>query len=118
MRTSLATLVLLAGIAIPSVAQRPAYKREVPPRLLRQAKISEDSAVKVASARVPSGQLRALALENEKGKLIWSVDFYVPNLPYTYEVHVNALDGTLGPVTRENLPARGDSARGAAKPRT
>ena len=95
-------LGLFAGVAVPAAAQRPSYKREVPPRLLRQAKVSEDSALKVAQARIPAGTVKALELENEKSQLIWSFEFTVPNRPGTYEVNVSAANGALvGPVEHE-----------------
>ncbi len=73
----------------------PSYRREVPARLLRQAKVTEDSALKVAQARIPSGTVQALELENENHRLIWSFEFKVRDLPGTYEVNVDALDGSL-----------------------
>jgi uncharacterized membrane protein YkoI len=108
---ALAGLVAIAGVA---QAQRPTYKREVPPRLLRQTKVSEDSALKVAQARIPMGTVKALELENEKNQLIWSFEFTVPNRPGSYEVNVSAVNGALvGPVEHE-LP---DTTHAAPKPR-
>jgi len=117
MRTSMATAALLIGFcgtvaaqqpARPATAQRPAYKREVPGQLLHRTKVSEDSALKIASARIPSGTVQALELENEQGSLIWSFDFAVPNLPGIYELHVSALTGALVGRVEHELPA--DSA--------
>ena len=103
--------VLVAAAVTQGAAQRPSYTREVPARLLRQAKVSEDSALKVAQARIPSGTVKALELENEKGNLIWSFEFTVPNRPGTYEVNVDARTGALvGPVEHE-MP---DTAHAAA----
>jgi len=98
----LCTLVF-AGVAV-ARAQRPAYRREVPPRLLRQAKVTEDSALKVATARIPSGTVQALELENENGDLIWSFEFKVPNRPGVYEVNVNAKDGSLVGKVEHEMP--------------
>ena len=98
----------------PAPTQRPAYQREVPARLLRRAKVSEDSALKIASARIPSGRVRALELENENGSLIWSFEFVVPNRPGTFEVNVNALTGALVGRVEHEMPAdstRRDSTR-------
>jgi uncharacterized membrane protein YkoI len=113
-RTILVALVLAA---IPSLATaqagtpttRPAYKREVPAALLRQAKVGEDSALKVASARIPGGKVQAVELENEHGKLIWSWEFTLAGRPGVYECNVNALDGTIVGVEHE-MP-KADSAR-------
>ncbi len=110
--TKLAAIVLLSGLAAVAAAQRPGYKREVPARLLRQTKISEDSALKVASARVPSGRVQALELENEKGILIWSFTFVVTPFRGVYEVNVNAVTGALVGNVRHEMPA--DTAPKAA----
>ncbi len=120
-------LAALALAAIPSLAwgqgaprsTAPAYQREVPARLLRQAKVSEDSALKVASARIPGGKVQALELENENGKLIWSWEFTLAGRPGVYECNVNALDGSIVGVEHE-MP-KNDSTRSqpgpAPKPR-
>ena len=107
-------LGLFAGVAGTAAAQRPSYKREVPPRLLRQTKVSEDSALKVASARIPRGTVQALELENEKGQLIWSFDFVVPNRPGIYEVNVSAVNGALVGRVEHELP---DTTHAAPKPK-
>ncbi len=116
MKIAALAAVLVAAAVAPATAQRPTYKRDVPPRLLRQAKVSEDSALKVAKARIPTGTVQELALENEKGSLIWSVAFTVPNQPGTYEVNVDAKTGALvGRVQHETAAARPDTGRSAGK---
>jgi len=112
-----ALAALLAAAAVTQgAAQQPAYKREVPPRLLRQTKVKEDSALKVARARIPSGTVQALELENENGALIWSFSFTVPNQQGTYEVNVDAKTGALVGRVEHELPH--DTAHAAApKPR-
>ena len=102
--TRLSLVAALLALAAGAPAQQPAYKREVPPRLLRQAKVSEDSALKVARARIPAGTPTALELENENGSLIWSWDFTVPNRPGTYEVHVDAKTGALVGRVEHEMP--------------
>ncbi len=99
----------LALAAIPSLglaqatpsSTRPSYKREVPARLLRQVKVSEDSALKVASARIPGGKVQAVELENENGKLIWSWAFTLAGRPGVYECNVDARDGSIVGVEHE-----------------
>ena len=117
--TAVATLAALITVVGVARAQRPAYKREVPPRLLRQTKVSEDSALKVAQARIPSGAVQALELENEKGNLIWSFEFSVPNRPGIYEVNVDAKTGSLVGRVEHEMPAaehRDTTHRAAPKP--
>jgi uncharacterized membrane protein YkoI len=117
----LAVAVLAVIPAVASAQQHPtrAYKREVPPRLLRQTKITEDSALKVAQARIPSGTVQALELENENGHLIWSFEFKVPHRPGIYEANVDAKDGSLVGRVEHEVPGaeRRDSSHAASKPR-
>jgi len=109
--------ILLALAAIPALAfaqggarqARPTYKREVPAALLRRANVVEDSSLKIASARIPGGQVQAVELENENGKLIWSWEFTLAGRPGVYECNVNALDGSIVGVEHE-MP-KADSAR-------
>jgi uncharacterized membrane protein YkoI len=101
--------LILAGRSAP--AQQPAadtgrkapptYRREVPDSLRAQAKVGEDSARGLALARVPGGTVRALELEREHGKLIWSFDIRVVGKPGIIEVNVNALDGSIVGVEHE-----------------
>ena len=96
--------VLVAAAATQGAAQRPSYTREVPARLLRQAKVSEDSAFKIASSRfagVANRQVQAVELEMENGKLIWSWEFKFPGMPGVYECNVSATDGSIVGVEHE-----------------
>jgi len=113
-----AILTVLALAAIPSLAfgqgsarpSRPAYKREVPAALLHHAKVSEDSSLKVASARIPGGAVQSVELENENGKLIWSWEFTLAGRPGVYECNVNAADGSIVGVEHEMPKADGGHA--------
>lgn len=109
-------LALLAGAPAFAAAQQPAaaaatahatpsYKREVPRRLLRQVKVSEDSALKIAMARMPGAKVQAVELENEHGHLIWSWELKLEGKTGIEEVNVDARDGSVVGVEHEN-PAR------------
>jgi uncharacterized membrane protein YkoI len=92
-------------------AARP-YKREVPRNLLAQARVSEDSALKIAMARMPGAKAQALELENENGHLMWSWEMKLEGKTGIEEVNVNALDGSIIGVEHENPAAeRRDSTR-------
>ncbi len=119
MKTRVLVLALIAGVVtvVGAGAQRPIYKREVPPQLLRRTKVTEDSALKVATARIPRGTPQALELENENGRLIWSFDFAVPNLPGIYEVNIDALTGAIVGKVEHELPTRGADTAHRAAPR-
>jgi len=124
--TKVAIVSLLCGVAgvaaaqrpaSPGAAQRPSYKREVPAALARQARVSEDSALKIASGRfsgVGNRQVQAVELENENGKLIWSWEFKFPGMPGVYECNVSALDGSIVGVEHEMPATDSTHARHAA----
>ena len=115
-------LAALALAAIPSLASaqasgpaaRPSYKREVSRRLLRQARVSEDSALTIATARMPGAKVQAVELENEHGHLIWSWELEREGKTGIEEVNVDARDGSIVGVEHEE--PRSDSAR--ARPGT
>ena len=105
----IATAAALAAMTVTfgASAQQPSYHRDVSPSLAKQAKISEDSAVKIALAQVPKGAIKSLELEKEKGKLIWSMDLVVPGTSGIEEVNVDAVTGAVVSVEHE---ASGDVA--------
>lgn len=92
-------IVLLAALA--QQPAPPTYKRDVPPRLAAQAKISEDSARVIALRRVPEGTILELELEREGGVLLYSWDIKVAGKPGITEVHVDALTGRILSVEHE-----------------
>ena len=102
------TLGLVLGTAlVASVASaqapplKPRYTREVPAALVAKAKVAEDSAFRIAQAKVPQGAVKAVELENEKGKLIWSWEFTVPGQRGVTEVNVDAVTGDVVGVEKE-----------------
>lgn len=80
----------------------PTYKREVPDTLLRQVKVSEDSARAIALRQVPGGRVQALELEYEDGVLLYSWDIKVPGKRGITEIHVSAIDGKVLSKEHEN----------------
>src|SRR4051812_15780954 len=76
-------------------SSKPAYKREIPAKLSKEAKVSEDSAAAIVRAKVPGGTIQSVELEHEKGKLIYSYDVKVAGKSGTEEVNVNAMDGRV-----------------------
>lgn len=111
----------VAALTVPSTVTSaqgttPAYKHEIPAKLSKQAKISEDSAAAVARAKVPTGTIQSVELEHEKGKLIYSYDVKVAGTSGIEEVNVNAMDGTIvgaeheSPADEKKEPAPGKKA--------
>lgn len=86
---------------------RPTYDRDLPKALLHEARITEDSAAKVAMARIPNGRIRAVELEREHGKLIYSYELKVPHRSGVEEVNVNAIDGSVVNVEHEGGEGEG-----------
>lgn len=106
--------VFLFAALAPAHAQQastPSYSRDVPPALATQARISEDSARSLAAAQVPHGVLRALELEREDGKLLYSMELMVRGKPGIEEVNIDAVSGAL--IGKEHESAR-DERREAA----
>ena len=99
-----AVVAALAVTAAVAAAQgtNPSYKHDVPAKLAKLAKISEDSAAKVAQAKIPNGKIEAVELEKEKGKLQYSYDIKVAGKSGIEEVNVNAMDGTIVGVEHES----------------
>lgn len=91
----------IAALTFSTGAQSPAYKREVPAKLVKDAKIAEDSAVKLAMKRVPAGAVKVVELEKEKGKLIWSIELASPGKSGIDEVNVDAVTGAIVGVEHE-----------------
>ena len=83
--------------------------------------LTADSALVIASAKVPHGRLKSHELEREHGHLIYSFDFVVPGKPGIEEVNVDAMSGAVLAVEHEGPRAeRRETAqerREAAKPK-
>jgi uncharacterized membrane protein YkoI len=96
-----------------ATAQEPAVKvKEEKPGLLAQAKITPDSATRVAQGRVPGGKIRSAEIEMEDGRLIYSFDFKVAGKSGVEEVNVNARTGAIAGVEHET--PRSEAAEKAA----
>jgi uncharacterized membrane protein YkoI len=111
-----AAVAALAFTAAVATAQgtNPSYKHDVPAKLAKLAKISEDSAAKVAQAKIPNGKIEAVELESEKGKLQYSYDIKVAGKSGIEEVNVSAMDGTIVGVEHEST-AKVKTERAAEK---
>jgi uncharacterized membrane protein YkoI len=111
------SLALLVATAPATAAQEPAVKiKEDKPGLLAQARITPDSATRLAQARVPGGKIESAEIEMEKGRLIYSYDIRVTGKPGIEEVNVDAKTGKIVAVEHEGAGAeaveqRADSAK-------
>jgi uncharacterized membrane protein YkoI len=71
------------------------YKRDLPAKLVKEAKITEETAATTALKAVPNGKISSVELEKEDGKFIYSYDVKVPGKSGIEEVHVDAITGEL-----------------------
>jgi uncharacterized membrane protein YkoI len=119
---TLAALAALAALAVaaPALMAQGVKVTENTPGLLKRAKITADSAIAVAKARLPKATIAAGEIERENGKLIYSFDFRTPGRSGTDEVNVDAMTGRLvGRVEHESAAEeRKEAAEDAAKPPT
>ncbi len=76
-------------------AQATAYKKELPAALAKKAKIAEPAAAATALARVPNGKIKAVELEQEGGKLVYSYDLAVAGKSGIDEIQVDAVSGLV-----------------------
>ena len=96
-------VVLAALVATaPAQAQQGATVKEEHPGLLSQAKVTPDSARRVALARVAGGKIQSGEIENEDGMLIYSFDIKVQGKEGIEEVHVNAMTGAFVKLEHES----------------
>jgi uncharacterized membrane protein YkoI len=118
--TLMFAFVASSGLASVSTAQTPTYKRDVPDSLARATKVTETAALAAAQAKVPKGKVRALELERENGKLIYSFEFKVAGKTGIDEVNVDALTGKTSAPSHESPATEKKEAaeeKKAAKPK-
>ncbi|HEY7395179.1 MAG TPA: PepSY domain-containing protein [Gemmatimonadaceae bacterium] len=90
-----AASIAFGGASVFAQQPTPRYRRDLPAELMKQAKVAEPEAAKSAVARVPNGQIQAVELENEDGRLIYSYEIKVPGRSGIEEVNVNAKTGEV-----------------------
>jgi DNA-directed RNA polymerase alpha subunit len=116
------SLVLLTvAMGSPVLAAQSVRIAESKPGLLKQAKITADSAIAVAKAALPKATISSAEIEQENGKLIYSFDMKTAGKSGIDEVNVDALTGKLvGKVQHESAAdekkeADADAAKKAIK---
>ena len=93
----LLAVALLAGLSFVAVAKD---------KLEGKAKITKAEAVKIALERFPDGKVADSELEEENGKLIWSLDLQRPGTKDITEVQIDALTGKIVDVATEDPAAQ------------
>lgn len=98
------------GVAGAPIQQDTLTVKEAEPGLKAQAKVTSDSAMKTALAKVPGGKISEAELEKEHGKVVYSFDITQPKKSGVEEVLVDATSGKL-------VSAKHESAAAEAKER-
>lgn len=106
-----AALLLTAG---PALAQGIKIEEDKP-GLLKQAKITTEAATATALARVPGGKLQSGEIENEDGRLIYSLVVKVEGKKGVEEVNVDAMTGAIVNVEHEADPLESKATKPAQK---
>jgi hypothetical protein len=108
--------------ATQNTAKRAVTMREQTPGLLAQAKISADSATKLASAKLPSEKVVREEIRQDGGKLVYSFSFKDAAKPGVDVVHVDATNGTVSDAKHMDRTGRGkhhsDSTKTSTKSST
>ncbi len=101
---------LAASLLVGCVCERGEHhdKQAKQAKLMAEAKVSKDDAQKTAQAKVPNGTVKESELEKEKGKLIWSFDFTIPDSKDIKEVNVDAVTGDVVGDVETETPKGGD----------
>jgi uncharacterized membrane protein YkoI len=127
MRNTIIPALLVAAVAaLPAAAQstaqdtthhamkhRAASAHHAKASLASQAKISKDSAQKIALAQVANGTVKSSELEKEHGKLVYSFDITAPGQEGVEELNISAIDGSV--IAHEHESAAKESAEAKAE---
>jgi hypothetical protein len=112
---SIRTRIAIAAIAIfavaPAVHAQADKIKETKPGLMKKAKLTPDSAIAAAQAKLPKAKFDAGELEEEGGKLIYSLDFKTDGKTGIDEVNIDAMTGKL--VGKINHESPADEAKEA-----
>jgi hypothetical protein len=112
--TLVAGAALVGGLS--AQQPQPKYKRDLPAALMKRATVSEEQAAKTALAAMPNATIKAVELEDEDGRLIYSYELKVPGHSGIEEVNVNAKTGAVVNTEHESPAAeRGEAKQEAPK---
>src|SRR5438552_12433213 len=114
---------VVVGVAAEGNGKHPVHAAKPNSALAAQAKVKMETARATALAKVPRSKFKAVELERENGKLIWSFELVVPHKPGIEEVNVDAISGKIvsleheGPGTeaREAKQERAEARRHSTK---
>ncbi|HEV8411408.1 MAG TPA: PepSY domain-containing protein [Gemmatimonadaceae bacterium] len=109
-------MIRYVAIALVALVAQGIKVTESSPGLLRRAKITPDSAIALAKARLPKATINSAEIEQENGKLIYSFDLKTAGKSGIDEVNIDAMTGKLvGKVEHESPAAEKKEAAAEAK---
>ena len=88
--------------------KRASTKEATQAKLMAETKISKETAQATAQAKVPNSTVKESELEMEKGNLIWSFGFTIPDSKDIKEVNVDAMTGDVVGDVETETPQAGD----------
>lgn len=113
------TSVFAARAAEAQAAPAAKPMKEEKPGMLARARVTPDSARKLALAQVANGTINEQEIEEEHGKLLYSFDIKVAGRSGIEEIQIDALSGALvsheHETPRQSAQERAADARAAAK---
>ena len=95
MKQTLASLAIVAVLVVGCASEKSQAE------LQAKTKITQAQAQQTALARAPGGSVKTSELEEEKGKLVWSLDIATPGTKDITEVLVDAINGEVVSVEKE-----------------
>jgi len=101
MRAMVAGFLVIGFFVAAGAQTQPPKKSKIPAALKKDAKISVEDARVTALKKVP-GEIQEEELEKEHGKLVYSFDIRATGQKDITEVQVNAIDGSIVSVEKEN----------------
>jgi Peptidase propeptide and YPEB domain len=101
----ISVMLLTVAVGAPVLAAQSVKVAESKPGLLKQAKVTADSAIAVAKATLPKAMISSAEIEQENGKLIYSFDMKTAGKSGIDEVNVDALTGKLVGKVQHESPA-------------
>lgn len=87
--------LLVASLVLAFASSAFAQGRETEASLMSQAKVTQAQASEIALRKLPRGVVKTSELENEHGRLVWSLDVAVPARKGVSEIQVDAKTGKI-----------------------
>lgn len=103
--TAFVLLLICSSNYAAAAASAPAKTKQRPAAAAIHPRLTLDSALTIAKAKVPTGTVKSHELERENGHLIYSFDFVVAGRSGVDEVNVDAMSGAVLGVEHEGPKA-------------